>query len=141
MFEFNPDGSIKLPGKVTAQKEAKQSKMKNQRCIKVKREVVNFSAPKKCCLHITLSDSINDSRFVTNIFNMFKNRASVPCSILPVDEKKFEVTIETDFRRCSDCQSLIGNYREFLDGNMIEEKGSCTYEGRKNSFTYEDYFD
>lgn len=141
MIEFNPDGSLKLPGRVAEQNEAKKNKMKNQRCIKIRREVVNFDAPKKCCLKITLSDFFKDSMFVETTYNYFKEKAAVPNSFVKVNDKEFEVIIGTDFRRCSDCQSLINRYREFLDGNIIEEKGSCTFEGSKRNFNYEDYFD
>ncbi len=136
MIGFNPDGSIKLPEQFAQKKE----KLSSQRCIKIKREIVNDSAPKKCVLHITLSDVIPDNRFIENIYGYFKNRATVPNSIKKINEKEFDVEIGTDFRRCSDCSSLINEYREFLEGNIIEEKGSCTFEGMKKNFCYEDYF-
>ena len=66
---------------------------------------------------------------------------AVPCKLNIVNEKEFEVEIGTDLRRCTDCCSLVGRYREFLDGNLIEEKGTCTFEGRSRNFSYEDYFD
>ncbi len=140
MVEFNPDGSIKLPTQFARKKEENKEKLKHQRCIKIRRDVVSFSPPKKCSLHITLSERINDNRFIENIYRYFKGRAAVPSKIRKIDEKKFEIEIGTDFRRCTDCNSLINQYREFLDGNIIEEKSSCTFEGRKN-FCYEDYFD
>lgn len=136
MVEFNPDGSIKLPEQFARNNE----KLKSQRCIKIKREIVNFSAPKRCILHITLSDVITDDRFIETIYNEFKQRASVPSSLKKINEKQFDVIIETDFRRCSDCNSLINEYREFL-GMIIDEKGSCTFEGRMKNFCYEDYFE
>lgn len=141
MAEFNPDGSIKLPERLEKKKQEDSVKLKTRRCIKVKKEVVSFTAPKKCVLHITLSDFINDNRFVENIYGFFKQNAAVPTKITKIDEKNFDVEVGTDFRRCSDCNSLIGRYREFLDGNLIEEKGSCTFEGRKQNFCYEDYFE
>jgi hypothetical protein len=139
MVEFNPDGSIKLPDRLTKNREENKEKLKNQRCIRVKRDLVSFSAPKKCVLHITLSDAILDNRFISTIYGAFKNRAKAPNSINKVNEKEFDVEIGTDFRRCTDCNSLINAYREFLDGLVIDEKGSCTFEERK--FFYEDYFD
>jgi hypothetical protein len=141
MVEFNADGSIKIPDKFMKAKEENNLKLINQRCIKVRKEVVNFSAPKKCTLHITLSNKFTDDQFVDNIYNFFKQNASTPTKIKKIDNKHFEVEIGTNFKRCSDCTSLINKYREFLDGNLIEEKGNCTYEGRKRSFSYEDHFD
>ncbi len=142
MVEFNPDGSLKLPGQILAKKEENEKKMRSQKCIKIRREVINFSAPKKCVLEITLSDAYNgDHRFINTIYGYFKNRATVPNKLTQINDKEFEIEIGTDFRRCSDCNSLINQFREFLDGNLIEEKGSCTFAGQKRNFEYEDYFD
>ncbi len=141
MIEFNPDGSMKLPGYVAEQKKKNEIRLKQHKCIHIKREIVSFSAPKKCLLKITLSDVFKDNQFVQNIYNYFKEKASVPAKIKKINEKQFEVEIGTDFRRCTDCNSLINRYKEFLDGNVIEEKGSCTFEGSKRNFCYEDYFD
>lgn len=139
--EFNPDGSIKLPGHVQQKISENENKMRCQRCIKVSRKIVSFDSPKKCVLNIKLSNMLNDNRFVSNIYNYFKEKAAVPTKIIKINEKEFEVEVGTDFRRCTDCNSLIGRYREYVDGNLIEDKGSCTFEGFKKSFEYEDYFD
>jgi hypothetical protein len=82
---------------------------------------------------------LTDNRFIYTIYSDFNQKSSVPSSLRKIDDKNFEVEIGSDFRRCSDCTSLIAKYREFLSGNVIDEKGTCTYEGRK-SFSYEDYF-
>ncbi len=140
MIEFNPDGSIKLPGNLAKRKEENQKKLRCQRCIQIKREVVNFTAPKKCILSITISEAFTDNQFIHTIYGYFNEKAAVPTKIKQINEKQFEIEIGTDFRRCSDCNSLINRYREFLEGNIVEEKGSCTFEGRKREFSYEDYF-
>jgi len=140
MVEFNPDGSIKLPGQLGRKHEEDKEKLRRQRCIKIKRDVISFTAPKKCVLHITLSEAFFDNRFIENIYNYFREKATVPNKIKKINEKQFEVEIGTEFKRCSECNSLINRYREFLDGNIIEEKGSCAFEGRKRNFCYEDYF-
>ncbi|MFH1641496.1 MAG: hypothetical protein ABIC04_01195 [Nanoarchaeota archaeon] len=138
MFEFNPDGSIKLPELLRKNNEEIINKLRTQRCIKIKRKIVSYTAPKKCILDITLSDAITDNRFIENIYKYLKS--TTPTKITKLSEKEFEIEVGTDFRRCSDCNSIINQYREFLEGNIVEEKGSCTYEGRK-SFCYEDYFE
>lgn len=139
MFEFNPDGSIKLPQKM-AQKEADdENRMKNRRAIRLYRDLVSMTAPKKCMLRITLSNMISDERFMETIHTQWNERASVPSNIRKVGEKEFEIEIGTDFRRCSDCTRLIGEYRQFLDGNLIEKKGSCGFKGM--DFSYEDHFE
>jgi len=140
MIEFNEDGSIKLPDSFQKKKENDEKRMKTSRCIKVRKEVVSDRTPKKCVLRITLSDGISDNRFVENIFNYFNQQAEVPAKIKKLNEKEFEVEIGTCFRRCSDCTSLVGRYRQHLDGNLIEEKAECPYRPN-NNFAYEDYFD
>jgi hypothetical protein len=139
-MQFNPDGSLKLSSKTLQQKKIDEDRMKNSRCILIKKDIVNFSAPKKCVLHLKLSDAFADNRFVETTYNYFKENAKVPSRFIKINEKEFDIEIGTDFRRCSDCSSLVNRYREFLDGNIIEQKGNCTYEGFRN-FSYEDHFD
>ena len=104
--------------------------------------MVNFSAPKKCLLHITLSEAIVDNRFIETTHKYFKEQCTVPTKLIKINEKEFDVEIGTDFKRCSDCSDLIRRYRQFLDDNLIEEKGNCTYESfRSKNFSYEDYFE
>jgi len=114
MIEFNSDGSVKLPGKLKEQEDEKVDKLKNKRCIQIRRELVSDRAPKKCMLHITLSDAITDKRFVNNIYEEFRKGAQVPSKLTKLNEKEFNVEIGTDFKRCTDCNRLINEYREFL---------------------------
>jgi len=139
MAEFNPDGSLKMPERFQKSKEQNNSRMMNQRCIRIRKNIASFSAPKKCLLSITLSQAMNDNRFIGTIYNCFRENAAVPTKITKINEREFEIEIGTDFRRCTDCSSLIGRYREFMDGNIIEEKGNCTFERR--AFCYEDHFE
>ncbi len=88
-----------------------------------------------------MSEKLDDDRFIHTIYGYFRNRASVPNKLTKVNSREFEVEIGTDFRRCSDCQSLINEFREFLYGELIDIKGNCTFEGQKKGFVYEDYFD
>jgi len=140
-FEFNPDGSLKFPASMLRQEADTKKRMSAQKCISIKKELVNAKSPKKCVLHITLSDAFLDSRFIETIYEEFKERSEVASKLIKINDKEFDVEIETCFRRCSDCSSLISSFREFLDGNVIEHKGSCTYAGRNMNFAYEDYFD
>ncbi len=139
-MEFNPDGSLKLPDTLAKQKQEHTQKMQCQRCIKIRKEIVSSYSPKKCALQITLSHAISDNRFIQTLYHEFKQHATVPTKLKQDSDKEFNIEISTDFRRCSDCCALINKYKEFLDGNVIEEKGACSFEGRKN-FAYEDYFD
>ena len=142
MFQFNPDGSLKLSQGAIQKKQESIDRMKRGKCILVHKEMVNFTAPKKCILRIKLSDAIVDNGFMERIHHYFKPQAETPTKIIKLNDKEFDIEIGTNFKRCSDCTDLIKRYREFLDDNLIEEKGNCTYEGpRAQSFTYEDYFE
>ncbi len=141
MFEFNPDGSIKIPDHINKKNLENEQKLKKTRCIKIEKDVISFSPPKKCVLKITLSEVFTSNSFIENIYNYFRERATVPTNIKKISDKEIEIEIGTDFKRCSDCSSLINKYREYLEGNVIEVKGTCTFEGRKSNFSYEDYFD
>lgn len=140
MVEFNADGSLKLPSHMAADKKETERKLKSVKCILIKQEVVNFTAPKKCVLHLQLSEALTDNRFISVIHQEFSEKVSVPTKLIKLNEKEFDIEIGTDFKRCSDCTNLIREYREFI-GNAIV-KGNCTYEGRENKeFYYEDYFE
>ena len=141
MVEFNPDGSLKLPGVLAKKNEDDKQRMQSQRCITVYKDLVSTTAPKKCILQITLSNAISDARFIPTLYNEFKETAKVPSKLKQIDDKHFEVEIGTDFRRCSDCTTLLNSYREHLNQNLIEKKGNCTFQGRSQNFAYEDYFD
>ncbi|MCK5283486.1 MAG: hypothetical protein KAK00_08840 [Nanoarchaeota archaeon] len=141
MVEFNPDGSIKLPSSIIRREKETQNKMKNQRCISVRKDIISDRPPKSCNLIIRLSDKIIDFRFIDTIFTQFKIFSSVPIQLKKISDREYLVEVGTHFKRCSDCNSLISRYREFLDGNLIEDKGTCTYKGRDKGFCYEDYFD
>ena len=136
MVEFNPDGSIKIPVSIAANQERKELKLKKERCILVKKELVDFK-PKKCVLHIRVSEAFPDSDFVSAIFHSLQ--LDTPVKLVKISEREFDIEIGTDFKRCSDCNVISRRFREYLEGNMIEEKGSCTQKER--DFYYEDYFD
>jgi hypothetical protein len=139
MIQFNPDGSLKLPGNVAEKKDKDINRMKNTRCIHVRKELVSFTSPKKCLLKLKLSDRITDSRFVENTYKYFVENIETPMKFIKINDKEFEIEVGTNFRRCSDCNKLIYQYRDFMDGCVIEDKGSCTFEERSN-FSFEDYF-
>jgi fructose-1-phosphate kinase PfkB-like protein len=138
---FNADGSLKLPGHMQDKINEKENKMKSQRCVLISKSIISDRSPKKCMLNIKLSQAISDNRFVETTYNYFKDKAEVPSKLVKVNDREFTVEIGTCFRRCSDCNSLVSRFRDFLDGNIIEEKGTCSYEGRAKNFSYEDYFD
>jgi len=138
-MQFNPDGSMHIPGREEAQAK-KAEKMKTQQCIHLTKRVTNFEAPKACLLTIKLSEAITDARFVSTIFNAQKKNARTPMTLTMTDIDEFEVVVGTNFLRCTECTKLVHEFKEHLFGNMIETKGNCPYEGRKN-FGYDDHFD
>lgn len=141
MMQFNPDGSLKLSSSTVKRRQDDELRMKNARCMHIRREMVSFSAPKKCILRIRLSEKITDDRFVANIQKQFSSQIETPTRLIKIGEREFDLEVGTNFRRCTDCTRLRGQYREFLDGDLIDEKGNCTFEGLGRSFCYEDYFD
>ncbi len=141
MIEFNPDGSIKLPENLAKGKAEREQKLKSQRCVLFRKELVSVWPPKKCVLHLKISDAFSDSSFVEKTYGYFRERAEVPSKIIRLNDKEFDIEIGTCFSRCSDCTSLIKRFRDFLDGNVIEDKGSCSYERKNREFSYEDHFD
>lgn len=136
MVEFNPDGSIKLPAAVAANTARKELKLKKEKCILIKKEFLDFK-PKKCVLHIRVSEAFEDSNFVSEIFHSLQ--LDTPVKLIKISEREFDIEVGTDFKRCSDCNHISRRFREYLEGNMIEEKGSCTQ--KEKNFYYEDYFD
>jgi len=143
MVEFNPDGSIKLSTVMQKNKEQKINKLQNEYCVLVTKEIISTYPPKSCKLSLKLSDKIKDNRFIVTIHNYFSQEADTPMKLIEKNPKEFEIEVGTSFRRCSECSKLIGKYREWLDGNIVVEKGTCTYEPAESNpnFCYEDHFD
>ena len=141
MVEFNPDGSIKLPEHLAKKKQEDEYRLQKGRCILIKKELISDRSPKKCSLHIKLSEAFSDNNFVDVIYKYFNENSEVPSKLIKLNDKEFDVEIGTCFSRCRDCNSLVARFRDHLDGNIIEDKGSCTFEGRKQSFCYEDHFE
>jgi hypothetical protein len=138
MIEFNPDGSLKLPDSVREKIEKEKFRMTSARCIRIHKDLENHK-PKTCKLYVTVSDAITDVSFVENITKDLSKNSEVPIKFTQITEKEMEIIIGTEFLRCTECNKLISRFREFLDGNVIEEQGTCTWQ--KREFDYEDYFD
>ncbi len=142
MIGFNPDGSIRMPGRMAAQKSKEDHKMQSTQCMRIRKEIVSVKPPKTCHLHLTLSDKITDQSFIENIYSYFNRNSSTPTKLIRLGDKEFRIEIGTDFRRCQDCTTLINRFREFLHRNMIENEGNCEHKQRRSqNFSYEDYFD
>ena len=140
MSLFNPDGSIKLPKELQENKDNTEQRMKNQRCLLVRKDLVYDRAPKKCVLSIKLSDNLNDPNFVEKTYKFFIEQSETPTKHIKINEKEHQIEIGSDFRRCSDCANLISRFKSFLYDNVIVEKGSCTFERKTQDFCYEDHF-
>lgn len=139
MLQFNPDGSIKLPEKMANSMSRKQDKMRNERAITLRKEIVCKTSPKKCMLTLMLSDKIEDNRFVETIYNQTSERFETPTKLNKLNKREITIEIGTNFRRCSECTKLINEYREFINGNFFEENWGCEFKPREMS--YEDHFE
>jgi len=136
MIGFNADGSVIIPGAIAESQLKRENRLKKERCVLVKKELVDFK-PKKCVLHFRISDAIKDNAFISSLVNSFNSTVSI--KLVKINEKEFTVEIGSDFKRCSDCTMLLNRFREFLDGNLIEDRGSCSMKERV--FGYDDYFE
>jgi len=137
MIEFNPDGSIKLPPGLLKNKQETENLLKTGRGALIKKEMVNITSPKKCLLHLRLSDTISDNRFVETTYRYFNDNSSVPSRLIKLNDREFDIEIGSHLKRCSDCTNLINGFRDFL--KVIEQKGNCSFKGF--DFSYEDYFE
>jgi hypothetical protein len=139
--EFNPDGSVKLPGQLAAVKANAEMKMRVGRCVDVRKEVMRTHAPKMCLLHITLSDRMAGDKLIEKIHSYYmKEKSETPTKIRQINDKEWVIEIGSAFRRCSDCNSFVTRIKEFMDGNILESSGNCTFEKRVPGFSYEDFF-
>jgi hypothetical protein len=141
MIEFNSDGSIKLPDRIMKQNADNEFRMKNGFCLTIKKEIVNDKSPKKCVLHVILSEKIKDEGFVADIYSQFNSSSQVPSKLSRKSDREFDIELGTCFSRCTDCTKLINRLMEFADGNVILEKGGCSFGAERNKFCYEDYFE
>ncbi len=141
MAEFNADGSIKIPDRLLKQDQNNEFRMKNGLCVTIQKEMVRDRIPKKCVLSVKLSEKFTDDSFITKVYSQFMNSSEVPSKLSKQGEKEFEVEIGSCFSRCRDCTKLINNFRNFLDGNVIEKKGNCTFNPPNKVFCYEDHFE
>lgn len=139
MLQFNSDGSIKLPEKMANSRSRKQDKMRNERALILRKEIICKTSPKKCKLTLFLSDKIEDSRFVETIFNQVKINFETPVKLFKENRREFYIEIGTAFKRCTECSKLINEYRQFINGNFFEENWGCTFKPRE--MCYEDHFE
>ncbi len=127
-MEFNADGSLKLSGAVNKQKEEDVRRMKDTRCVKIVKDATKTSSPKHCTISITASNHLEAS-FIEKTFGFFSKRVDSNVKLLKLSDRDCQVIIGNQFSRCRDCQELVSSFRIYLDGNVIEKKGSCTFKG------------
>jgi hypothetical protein len=129
MIEFNTDGSIKLPSHLLKNKLENENKMKHTRCMTIQKEVISTNAPKKCVLHITLSEAVTEN-VVERAFSFFERDAETPTKLIKRNEKEYDIEIGTSYKRCSECFELISRFKAYLEDNVIIDKGTCTFESK-----------
>jgi hypothetical protein len=127
-MEFNADGSLKLGGSIGKKLEDDREKMSTSRCVKIAKHVTRSTSPKLCTLSITESASL-ESGFVERVFSYFAKRANSTVKLNKIAPKEFQLTIGNEFSRCKDCQMFVSSTRDYLEGNVIEKKGNCTFKG------------
>jgi hypothetical protein len=115
MIEFNPDGSIKIPDAMRKQKEEKNLRMKIGHCVTVQKEVVSFTAPKKCHLTLKLSEKIINDEFIPRIYGYFNENSEVPSKLTKNQDNEHVVVIGSSFSRCRDCTNFINRIRIWVE--------------------------
>ncbi len=138
MSLFNPDGSIKLPNSLQKEKENEKRRLTQGFCVKIRKDIVSDRSPKSCRLSLTLSQKLDNS-FIDRIYEHW--HPETPTKINKISDKEICIDIGTTFSRCKDCQEIIDRIRSSVDGNLIEDKGTCTSKKKEKEFCYEDFFD
>jgi len=139
MVEFNSDGSIKIAENIQESSAKKKARVDSKKCLMITKQVVSDKAPKSCIINLKLSDKMDNIHFVSSLFYQFCGKAEVPARLHKISEKEYNVEIGSHFKRCSDCTALINRFKEYLDGNVIVDKGNCPLEDK--DFAYEDHFE
>lgn len=132
-MEFNADGSLKLGGAVAKRIEEDAYKMKNTRCVTITKDMTKSTAPKFCTISITASPQL-EPNFIERTFAFFSKRVDSNVKLERFSDRECQVIIGNQFSRCRDCQELISSFRIYLDGNVIEKKGNCTFKSNWRSF-------
>ena len=141
MVEFNPDGSIKLPAGMAREKKDLEDRMRLGKCVHIRKEVVSKWAPKKCLLHLKVSEKVQTVDVMMIPYRGFVSTTITPTKFNKTGEREAQVEIGSEFRRCSDCDALIKRFGEQLEGNSIVDDGNCETRRREQDFCEEDYFD
>ena len=98
MFKFDANGKLILPDRIIKEKQEKEYRLEKGKCILIKKEMTSFTAPKKCVLHLKLSDKITDNTFVHNIYKFFNDNSATPLKLIKINENEFDIEIGTNFR-------------------------------------------
>jgi hypothetical protein len=122
VMEFNPDGSIKVPGMFV-----KQPKSMN-----IRKDVVSEFAPKKCLLSIK-----GEKNYVLFVLSRFT--CETPIKMID-NSDGIDIEIGSDFKRCSDCKNLTYKLSASVKGDCSIDLGTCTAKGSQQKFSDEDYF-
>ncbi len=127
-FEFNPDGSLKVPESLAKEKEDNDKIFENEPCIRVIRDQVSSVTPLKCELTIEASDKLINFKRIEDLYDLatgkFKHAAKL--SIQKINDKKYVVKIISGQFRCSWCE----DFRKYLGEEMgvkVLNYGSCFF--------------
>lgn len=104
--------------------------MKHTKCIKIEKEVISIDAPKKCVLHITLSQAFSDGTIVEKVYSYFQKDAQTPSKLIRKNDHEWDIEIGTTYKRCSECFEIVNRFKAYLEENVIIDKGSCYFEPR-----------
>ncbi len=119
MVEFNSDGSIKLPGRMTRQQEENDVIFSSRPSFKMLRNQTSTITPLTCELHIEASKHVNPN-IIESVFNQAKNNFRTDAGLsIRKEEGRYIVKIVSGFNRCNWCHHFINSLSDSADARII----------------------
>ncbi|MEK6886207.1 MAG: hypothetical protein AABW88_00060 [Nanoarchaeota archaeon] len=116
MVEFNPDGSIKLPSRMTKQNDANDNLFATQPSFKILRNQTSTVTPLTCELHIEASKHILTPNIIELAFNEAKNNFKTDAGLTKTNNV---IKIVSGFNRCNWCHHFIDHLADRSNARII----------------------
>ena len=126
-FEFNDDGSIKLPDSIAKRREENERIFREEPSIKVTKNQISTKTPPMCELLIEGSPKLIEPQKIASSFNKARGkfRHMSQLSLTKMNRLTYKVKIISGNYRCSWCE----NFRNYLEEELkvpVINKGSCS---------------
>jgi len=128
MISFNPDGSIRLPGKLQEEKDAKEREFANARVIRINRRALSDS-PMIDELDVELSQKFETPGIFESLYKQalgnFQHEATITNT--RTGERTWTIRIVSGKYR----ESWITDFRQFLTDSL---QAKVQFSGHQNAF-------